>query len=121
MEPKRAYGENEKKHATSRLFRFVDQTDQSQKAVKEHKTQVRSHVMTEIRRQKRSKDQIEPEICPDLNDSHRGTNGFSLDKAPRLQPYARPVIDQAIQADSSLVDDLLPGLDDSHERQQAEV
>jgi hypothetical protein len=120
MEPKNAHGENEKKHATSQLFRFVDQTDRSEKAVREHKTQVRSHVMTEIRRQKRSKDRIEPEICPDLNDSHRGTNDLSLDKAPRLQPHAHLVIDQVAQVDSSLVDNLLPGLDDSHERQQAE-
>ena len=50
-----------KGYAARRKFTFVDQTDRSQEAFTAHKAVVRSHCMTEVRRQKRVKVTIEKE------------------------------------------------------------
>jgi hypothetical protein len=50
--------ESAKKHPNPRKFRFVDQNDRSREAATVYQSVVRSHVMTEIRREKRSKFKI---------------------------------------------------------------
>jgi hypothetical protein len=48
-------------HAALQNFRFVDQTDRSQEGVGAYQAVIRSHVMTEVRRQKRFKAKLEKE------------------------------------------------------------
>lgn len=50
---------NRGKNASLRAFKFIDQTDRSQESVTAYQAIVRSHVMTEVRRQKRSKAKLE--------------------------------------------------------------
>ncbi|KAN0089120.1 hypothetical protein V8E51_019380 [Hyaloscypha variabilis] len=50
-----------KAHATLREFKFVDQTDRSREGATAYQAVVRSHVMTEVRRQRRSKAKINAE------------------------------------------------------------
>jgi hypothetical protein len=50
-----------KAYAARRKFTFVDQTDRSREAFTAHKAVVRSHCMTEVRRQKRVKVTLEKE------------------------------------------------------------
>ena len=122
MESKAVGHENGESHGASRVFRFVDQTDRSQKAVSKHKTMVRSHVMTEIRRQRRSKFRLEPDAGPYFHDPHEGTD----DVPPHRSHYTLPQgpswqFDQTTEADSGLAEQPWPGRDDSPERWQARV
>lgn len=48
-------------NAAQQKFTFVDQTDRSREAFKAHKAVVRSHCMTEVRRQRRVKVTVEKE------------------------------------------------------------
>jgi hypothetical protein len=114
------YHENGGTRVTSRVYRFVDQTDRSQKAVSEHKTLVRSHVMTEIRRQKRSKVRLEPETWPYFHYSPEGRDELSPDTSHwRLQQVPSRIFDPMIQSDSTLAGSLLPERDDGYGRQSA--
>lgn len=61
MEPNMAHKSHSKAHATLREFKFVDQTDQSREGATAYQAVVRSHVMTEVRRQRRSKAKINAE------------------------------------------------------------
>lgn len=109
-------------HGASRVFRFVDQTDRSQKAVNKHKTIVRSHVMTEIRRQKRSKSRLEPESGPFFHDPHEGTDDLPPDRYHYTQPQPPSwQFDETTEADSGLAEEPLPWRHDGPERWQARV
>jgi hypothetical protein len=61
MEPNMAHKSHSKAHATLREFKFVDQTDRSREGATAYQAVVRSHVMTEVRRQRRSKAKINAE------------------------------------------------------------
>ncbi len=61
MEPNKPLKSHSKAHATLREFKFVDQTDRSREGATAYRAVVRSHVMTEVRRQRRSKAKINAE------------------------------------------------------------
>ncbi|KAE8447895.1 hypothetical protein EG329_010124 [Mollisiaceae sp. DMI_Dod_QoI] len=56
-----AHKSHRKADATLREFKFVDQTDRSREGATAYQAIVRSHVMTEVRRQRRSKAKINAE------------------------------------------------------------
>jgi len=56
-----AYESHSKAQATFREFKFVDQTDRSWEGASAYQAVVRSHVMTEVRRKRRSKAKINAE------------------------------------------------------------
>ena len=83
MEPSTAHKSNSKAHATVREFKFVDQNDRTREGASAYQTVVRSHVMTEVRRQRRSKAKINAETS-----RHPPTRLIS--RGPNLLPARNP-------------------------------
>ncbi|KAE9376076.1 hypothetical protein N431DRAFT_556330 [Stipitochalara longipes BDJ] len=104
-----AHESHSKAHATPREFKFVDQTDRSREGATAYQTVVRSHVMTEVRRQRRSKAKINAETG-----RHRTTRLISSgpDKTTAKDPPPS-TSDDIHEASSSLTEPLAPTLTSS--------
>ena len=92
MDAKVVYEGNGEAHAALRKFRFVDQTDRSREAATACQTIVRSHVMTEVRRQKRSKVKLDKEADSNLMafaSEWSGTNSYKTWEGTHQLPPSR--------------------------------
>jgi hypothetical protein len=103
---------NGKAHVSSRKFKFIDQTNRSRKAATAYQSVVRSHVMTEVRRLKRSKAEIQRESSIHITAQSRLIQS-KPDGASEQEPLS--TFDNPLETDSYLAESLPTWLVNSDE------